>query len=563
MTDFLIKSTIPLFVLLAIYHLLLEKEKMHVFNRFYLLLSLVFSIVIPFITIEVVEEITTPIVQNNTFQISQGSIVPVEETNYLPILLWSIYGLITFLFSIRFMRNILKITSKIKSNTTIDYKNAKLILLKEKVLPHTFLDNIFINETDYNNKKIEAELFSHELTHVTQKHTFDVLFIEILKTIFWFNPLFILYKKAIQLNHEFLADEKVVTSYDNVSFYQNLLLSKVNNNPIYYLTSNLNYSLTKKRLIMMTKTTSQTKAIFKQIALIPFIYGLVFFLCLKTMAQESNTIVKAQSETKENPTKDRRDEYYAGVRVIFKDCSKKIIIDKQYEQLTSEEKDSYLPFVPKPFIEKSPSKKELNDFKNAAKYAIWIDGKHYPNTQLNKYSASYFVYFIGSSVSKNAQSKKFPQPFQYSFYTKDYFDKNLKNSLKKFGGKEIITTQNCADKWGKTNDFREESVEIKKSKVTIENILPEFSGGMQEFYKFIAANFKIPNQFKGNGKIYISFMVETDGSLSEFQVLRDLGFGAGEEAVRVLKLSPKWIPGKEDGKAVRMKFSLPIALQSK
>jgi len=563
MTGFLIKSTIPLFVLLAVYHLLLEKEKMHNFNRFYLLFSLVFSLIIPFITIEVIEEITTPIVQNNTFQISQGSVVLVEETNYLPIVLWSIYGVIIFLLSIRFMRNILKITSRIKSNTRIDYKNAKLILLKEKVLPHTFLDNIFINETDYNNQKIEAELFSHELTHVTQKHTFDVLFIEILKTIFWFNPLFIFYKKAIQLNHEFLADEKVVTSYDNVSFYQNLLLSKINSNPIYYLTSNLNYSLTKKRLIMMTKTTSQTKAIFKQIALIPFIFGLVFFLCLKTVAQESNIIVKAQSETKENPTNDRRDEYYAGVRFIIKNCKTKSIIDKQYEQLTLVEKDRYIFYTPKPFIEKSPSKNEFNDFKNSSKYAIWIDGKHYPNSELSKYSAPDFVYFTGSPVKINARSKKFPQPYQYQFYTKDYFDKNLKDSYKKFGGKELIVTENCADKWDKTNNFKEESVEIKKSNVTIEKILPEFPGGMQEFYKFISVNYKIPVNFKGNGKIYISFMVETDGSLSEFQVLRDLGFGAGEEAVRVLKLSPKWIPGKEDDKVVRMKFSLPIALQSK
>jgi hypothetical protein len=95
------------------------------------------------------------------------------------------------------------------------------------------------------------------------------------------------------------------------------------------------------------------------------------------------------------------------------------------------------------------------------------------------------------------------------------------------------------------------------------NTNPEFQGGMQEFYKFISKNYKIPTNFKGNGKIYISFIVETDGSLSEFQVLRDLGFGTGEEAVRVLKLSPKWIPGKEDDKVVRMKFTLPIAIQAK
>ena len=298
MTDFLIKSTVPLLVLLALYHLILEKEKMHQFNRFYLLFGLAFSLVVPFITIEIIEEITRPIIQNSPIQINQGSIVLVEETNYLPIILWSIYGLVTTLFSIRFLSNLLKIISKINSNKSVDYKNAKLILLEEKVLPHTFLNFIFINETDYNNRKIETELFSHELTHVVQKHTFDVLFIELLKTIFWFNPIFIFYKKAIQLNHEFLADEKVITTYNNVSFYQNLLLSKANSTPTYYLTSNLNYSLTKKRLIMMTKTTSQTKAILKKIAIIPFIFGLVYFLCFETVAQENNLSVKVQTYKK-------------------------------------------------------------------------------------------------------------------------------------------------------------------------------------------------------------------------------------------------------------------------
>lgn len=88
MTDFLIKSTISLFVLLAVYNLLLEKEKMHQFNRFYLLFSLIFSFTIPFITIEIIEEITTPIVQNTSIETIQGSSVTfVEETNYLPIIL--------------------------------------------------------------------------------------------------------------------------------------------------------------------------------------------------------------------------------------------------------------------------------------------------------------------------------------------------------------------------------------------------------------------------------------------------------------------------------------------
>jgi hypothetical protein len=86
---------------------------------------------------------------------------------------------------------------------------------------------------------------------------------------------------------------------------------------------------------------------------------------------------------------------------------------------------------------------------------------------------------------------------------------------------------------------------------------------MNEFYKFMGANYKIPAELKGNGRVYIKFMVEKDGSLSEFEILRDIGFGTGEEAIRVLKLSPKWIPGKDKDKPVRVQYSLPITLQAK
>jgi beta-lactamase regulating signal transducer with metallopeptidase domain len=227
MIDFLIKSTLSLLVLLAIYHLILEKEKMHQFNRFYLLFCLVFSFVIPFISIEIIDESVSALTHTNKGITANATMTIVPETlDYTPIIIWSLYCIVTSLLLFRFVRNILRITSRTHFNTVINYKNGKLVLLKEKTLPHTFWNTIFINETEYRNRKIEEELYTHELIHVTQKHTLDVLLIEIVKTLFWFNPIFIFYKKAIQLNHEFLADEKVVNSFNNVPFYQSLLLSK-------------------------------------------------------------------------------------------------------------------------------------------------------------------------------------------------------------------------------------------------------------------------------------------------------------------------------------------------
>ena len=88
-------------------------------------------------------------------------------------------------------------------------------------------------------------------------------------------------------------------------------------------------------------------------------------------------------------------------------------------------------------------------------------------------------------------------------------------------------------------------------------VKPEFPGGMDMFFKFANSNFKMPEE-DISGKIFIMFIVEKDGSLSDIKVLRDLGYGTGKETIRLLKMSPKWIPGKQNGKPVRVLYSLPL-----
>jgi len=91
---------------------------------------------------------------------------------------------------------------------------------------------------------------------------------------------------------------------------------------------------------------------------------------------------------------------------------------------------------------------------------------------------------------------------------------------------------------------------------------PYFPGGIDKFYKFIGQNFQVPEQEGLKGKIFVSFVVEKDGSLSDIKVIRDIGYDTGREAIRVLKLCPRWIPGKQSGKNVRVLYSLPINIQS-
>ncbi len=90
---------------------------------------------------------------------------------------------------------------------------------------------------------------------------------------------------------------------------------------------------------------------------------------------------------------------------------------------------------------------------------------------------------------------------------------------------------------------------------------PEFPGGAEALYKYLAQNIKYPQLARENnitGRVYVTFVVERDGSVSGVRVLRDIGGGCGAEAVRVVKSMPKWTPGKQRGKAVRVQYNLPV-----
>ena len=93
-------------------------------------------------------------------------------------------------------------------------------------------------------------------------------------------------------------------------------------------------------------------------------------------------------------------------------------------------------------------------------------------------------------------------------------------------------------------------------------VKPEYPGGMEAFYKFIAKNFKAPEEEGLDGKILTTFVIEIDGNVSEIKVLQDVGFGSGAEVLRVLTLSQKWIPATLDGIPVRVLYQFPITIKS-
>ena len=401
MIAYLLKSAMCLALLLAVYHLLLENMKMHKFNRFYLLLSLAIGLSLPLITIEISAKTLdyTPILSTAIAEqqipasvqpaVKENAAIKQTPPSHNPeALLIIFYGLITIGFASRFAWNILRIRSQINKNARVKITGASLVLLTDEVLPHSFLGYIFLNELDYRDDKVDGQLLEHELAHVHQMHSLDVLFIEMLKIIFWFNPVFIFYKNAIQLNHEFLADEAVVSRFE-VSEYQYLLLERTMITIAVPLTSNLNYSLTKKRLTMMIKTTSKLKIWTARLAVIPVIATMLFLFSMRSVSDAPKfkpTAFSDPPKVKEDPD---REVFFKGATIWIENKEGKYM-PRKYDEMTAAEKAA-LP-APKMFPKKSPTNEMLATWKTHPEtYAVWIDKKHVTNAELAKYKPEDFV----------------------------------------------------------------------------------------------------------------------------------------------------------------------------
>ena len=302
---YILKSATILATLLLFYKLLLEKEDMHTFKRFYLIVAVIASIGIPLITITTYIE---PASQNFDPALLQSSeeISIAEDLSfmdYLPFILWTIYALGVTFFSIKFIRNLRELLVKIRINPKVKKAGFTRILLQEEIDPHTFLNYIFLNKKKYEQKQIPKEVIIHEEAHANQRHSLDILFVEFLQIIFWINPLIIILKNAIKLNHEFLADREVLKKGIQTAEYQTTLLSFSSGHLHSDFVNPINYSSIKKRFIVMKTQTSKKTIWTKGLLLLPLM-GLLIYSCSTREEEEkanSNPVFNSQSAEKATP----------------------------------------------------------------------------------------------------------------------------------------------------------------------------------------------------------------------------------------------------------------------
>ncbi len=295
---YLLKFSACLVLFIAFYKLVLEKESMHAFKRFYLLGALVLAITIPLVTFtQYVEPASQTISLSTPDALNTNDIVIAKtKTNHLPNVIWSIYIIGVMLFGFKFIRNLYQLNYKIIHNPKQRHYKFTHVLLKDLIVPHTFFNYIFFNKTKFEANEIPKEVFWHEQTHANQKHSIDVVFIEALQVLLWFNPLIYIAKHAIKLNHEFLADQGVLRKGINTNTYQEIILAFSSNavqplpKPI-GMANAINYSLIKKRFTVMKTQTTKRGIWLRSLILLPLLAFMLYSFS-DTKVVEKNIVSK-------------------------------------------------------------------------------------------------------------------------------------------------------------------------------------------------------------------------------------------------------------------------------
>lgn len=286
--NFLLESGISLSLLAAIYVLFLRKETFFRLNRLFLLGSLLFSVVLPFLKFRVYEpqpvllsEITVTPYRNVLEAVTvygQDLSVTVEQAVLsVTMLIWIYLAGVAFFLG-RFLFRLAQVVFVIHKNPVRKFDKLNLVFLDRECSPFSFLNYIFVSRQQQNSDGYDR-MMAHEMEHIRQGHSLDVLILELLTVFQWFNPFMWMLRRAIRENHEFLADQAVLSSGVNRGYYKKLLLSQFAGGQL-VLTNNFNYSLIKNRIKMMSKIKSSKLANVKMILGILTAFALiVFFAC--------------------------------------------------------------------------------------------------------------------------------------------------------------------------------------------------------------------------------------------------------------------------------------------
>lgn len=421
-------------------------------------------------------------------------------------------------------------------------------LLKKDSGPFSFFRWIFIHPGTLENSLETEEILAHELTHVREWHSVDVLLSELNCIICWMNPFSWLLKREVRNNLEYLADHHVVATGHDTKTYQYHLLGLTHHKAAATLYNHFNVLPIKKRITMMNKKRTKEIGRTKYLLFLPLAAMLMILSNIEAVARSTqhayskitetlSTAITEEAPTSVNqeitPTDTETTKKAPLILIDGKIYSKKITFD--VNKATNEEWIEFLGIKPE-YIE---SMTVLKD--KAATQEYGEKGKNGVILLVTKKDKPSLNTDDGLHIP--ATDRMNTQPASISDSPSDRMDHNQANAV----------TDSPSSK-----EAKDEKTEKPES---IPEKAPEFKGGKEAMYEFLAKNMVYPKKAQEEGiqgNVFIRFAIEKDGSMSNVEVVRSLSPETDEEAVRVIKSMPKWEPGTTNGKPVRAYFVIPI-----
>ena len=497
----LILTFVATMVLYLAYKLLFRNSNRFQLNRIVLLTISIFAFALPFIRINIegqqFQEMPSFKQEMDVIFYSDAMIEAPVETKTLSItdIISYLYIIGVVFFLMKFVYNIVKIY-KIKAGKKIEtIDDVNFIYTNESHVPFSFLKNIYIPKDN-----LDEMIIKHEMSHVKNHHSVDVILMEIMIAFQWFNPFIRMIKNELKSNHEFIADSEAIKNEDEKSNYMMLLLQQCTAYDFSTIANNFSFLLTKKRISMITKNQKVKGSVIKVLLTLP-----VFALLILLNTQCDNT----------KPNEEKQ--------------SAVVKADENAGQLLGTIVDR---FSEKPIA--------------FATVVLEKDGNDLYYTTSDK-NGSYKI----ARINEGAYNVKVSCDGYESVSIRA-----VNIPVKK------LTFQ---DFWLKKNDADEPSsqkvVASQDSIHRVAEVMPQYPGGPNEMMKYIQENIKYPQSAKDNkieGRVYVTFVVEKDGSITNAAVLRGIDKECDAEALRVVSSMPKWNPGQQDGKNVRTQFTIPI-----
>ena len=538
---YILKTSVCLAMFYLFYRLLLSKETFHRFNRVALLGVLVLSCLIPMIEVTTHDASGFLVLEEMILMAEVEPAGVLDETsNPFPwralMLLVYMAGILFFvirhLWSLGRMLRLLRVSRKedLGDGITLFVHDDK------EVAPFSWMKNIAVSETDLAESR-EAVL-THERAHIHNRHSWDLLLGEVCVFFQWFNPAAWLLKQELQTIHEYEADEWVIENGIDAKTYQLLIIKKAVGARLYSIANSFNHSSLKKRITMMIKKKSNPWARMKCLVALPLAAVAVAAFARPEVSNELDEISSAKVNDLTSIVKAEE------VKSVENSSDEKFKLSGTVVEAARKN----VPVIGASVIIRGTTNGTLTD----------MDGK-FVMTGVKKgdvIQVSFVGYQTQSVVVKDDSPltilmRDDVQPLDEMVVVGMASDGAGASSVE-HPDKKVVAVVDIPK-------VKEEPQEEVIFQVVEE--MPQFPGGLSEAMKFLAKNIKYPveaQQAKIEGRVIVRFVVGRDGSVSNVEVVRGVSPELDAEAVRVVSLMPKWIPGKQRGKAVAVKYTMPI-----